>query len=113
MITSNLLTPVQLDTVIGVSVLSSGKILVVGGSLALSPAFYDESTGQYVDATYGDTQFVVARLSSTGVKDSSYGASGLARATYASGNDPGLPSAFAVAACSPCTVKLSACPTNS
>jgi uncharacterized delta-60 repeat protein len=91
----NFLTPTIQDTVTDILVLADGKILVMGGSRNYAPSFNDPDTGDYVDATFGDNVFAAARINTNGTLDTTYGSSGVARATYATGKDTNLPSASA------------------
>lgn len=78
------LTPINRDKVCGIQELSGGKILVVGGSTSWAAAFTDPDTGQYVSAVYGDANFAVARLTSTGSLDTSFASSsGVSLSKYA------------------------------
>jgi uncharacterized delta-60 repeat protein len=89
---SNFLTPTIQDTVTDLTVLGDGKVLITGGSHAYAPSFTD-SNGDFVDATFGDTMFAAAKLTTGGVPDSTYGTNGIARSTYSTGSDVGLPTA--------------------
>ena len=77
-----LLTPNLHDTVKGVIVLASGKILVAGGSYSSSDSFSDPE-GNFIDSSFGQAVFAVARLNADGTIDSSYAAAGVSRVAYA------------------------------
>jgi uncharacterized delta-60 repeat protein len=89
---SNFLTPTIQDTVTDLTVLADGKVLITGGSHAYAPSFTD-SNGDFVDATFGDTMFTALRLTTGGQPDTGYGTNGVARSTYSTGTNVGLPTA--------------------
>ena len=76
---SSFLASTVFDKVTAVKILSTGKIDVIGGSVDYTPAFTDPDTGDFTDASYDKAILAVARISSTGTLDSSYGSSGISR----------------------------------
>src|SRR5205085_2361328 len=69
-------TPVLFDAVAGIATTHDGGILVGGGSVAYAPP-----------AGFGSATFAVAKLTSAGVLEPSYGVGGIAQTVYASGAD--------------------------
>ena len=85
-----------IGAVIGVSISNDDDGILIGGSsLAWSPEFFDDEAGIFRPVVYGDSVFAAARLTRGGQLDGSFGAGGVARATYANGINPGPATAFA------------------
>ncbi|HEV2293771.1 MAG TPA: hypothetical protein VGR35_07935 [Tepidisphaeraceae bacterium] len=90
-----IVTPVQKDTIAGLKILSGGKIILAGSSLAYSPEFYDDEAGIFRPVVYGDSVFATARLTPSGQPDTTYGDGGVSRSVYASAALPAPATAFA------------------
>lgn len=88
-------TPVQRDTVTGLTILSGGRIVVAGSSLAYSPEYYNDEAGIFNPVVYGDSVFAAARLTPDGQPDGAYGVAGVSRVAYASGTLPSPAGGFA------------------
>jgi uncharacterized delta-60 repeat protein len=95
---TTLLTPVRKDAIVGLKILSGGRIVIGGSSLVYSPEFFDDEAGVFNPVVYGDSVFAAARLTPSGAPDGSYGAGGVTRAIYASGVDVAPATAFALKA---------------
>jgi uncharacterized delta-60 repeat protein len=100
---SSFLAPVIYDKVVKVAIVAGNKIDIIGGSITYSPSFTDPDTGDFTPASYDKAVFAVARLTTAGTLDSTYGSSGISRSTYASakqiqnnGIDNTLPTAAAL-----------------
>lgn len=87
-------TPVVKDTVTGLTILSGGKIIVAGSSLAYSPEFFDDEAGIFDPVVYGDSVFATVRLTAGGLADGTYGDGGISRTVYAAGTLPAPAGAF-------------------
>lgn len=74
------LDPEVWDNVSGMAVLSSGKILIGGTTVDYAPEVDDPS---FTPASYDKAQLAVARLSTNGTIDTTYGTSGIALTAYA------------------------------
>jgi len=105
---TNLLTPQTLDRVGQIEVGANGNILIGGHSSAYSRG------GNGSSRSYGDSFLAVARLTGSGSLDTSFGAGGIARATYLSGREPASrPPMFALKRDGTCLVAASdAAPTR-
>ena len=79
------ITPVEKDAVAGIALLSGGKIVIGGSSIAYSPELYIDELGVYNPAVYADSIFATARLTPDGQLDPTYGEHGVSRAAFASG----------------------------
>ena len=78
-------TPIERDAVAGVALLSGGKIVIGGASIAYAPEVYIDELGVFTPAAYGDSVFATARFTADGQPDPSYGDHGVSRAVFASG----------------------------
>lgn len=76
--TGNLITPQLGDYVADVRALSNGKIEILGSSYNYQPESYDSDNG-YTAAVSGSSIVAIARLTSGGAADSSFGSSGVVR----------------------------------
>jgi uncharacterized delta-60 repeat protein len=78
-------TPIEKDSVAGIAILSGGRIVIGGSSVAYAPEVYIDELGIFSPAVYGDSVFATARFTADGQPDSTYGDHGVSRAVFASG----------------------------
>jgi uncharacterized delta-60 repeat protein len=80
---STFLGPIAFDNVAKVAIVAGNRIDVIGGSVTYAPESSDPEGTEFFPATYENAVFAVARLTSAGALDRSYGKSGIARSMYA------------------------------